>query len=112
MEYVATTRNARISPTKVRLSADLIRGKRVEDALNLLTFQPRRGSVMLKKTLESAVANAANLAGIDPMDLTVVEARVDKGIVIKRFRPAPKGRAASRVKKCSHIRVAVATVKA
>jgi large subunit ribosomal protein L22 len=112
MEYVATTRNARISPTKVRPSADLIRGKRVEDALNLLGFQARRGSVMLKKTLESAVANAANLGGVDPMDLSVVTVTVDKGIVIKRFRPAPKGRAATRIKKCSHIHVAVAALKA
>lgn len=105
--YQAVARHARISPTKVRLSAALIRGKRVEDALNMLRFQPRRGSVMVRKVLESAVANAASLGGIDPMDLIVVDARVDKGLSIKRFRPASKGRAAARVKKCAHITVAV-----
>lgn len=109
MEYRATARHARISPTKVRLSADLIRGKRVEDALNMLRFQPRRGSLMVRKVLESAVANAASLGGIDPMDLMVSDCRVDKGFVIKRFRPASKGRAAGRNKACSHITVAVAT---
>ncbi len=108
MEYRATARHARISPTKVRLSADLIRGKRVEDALNILAFQPRRGSLMVRKTLESAVANAASLGGIDPMDLVVSDCRVDKAMVIKRFRPASKGRAAGRIKACSHITVAVA----
>jgi large subunit ribosomal protein L22 len=107
-EYRATASNARISPTKVRLSAALIRGKRVEDALNMLRFQPRRGSLMVRKTLESAVANAATLGGIDPMDLVVTDSRVDKAMVIKRFRPAAKGRAAHRQKKCSHITIAVA----
>lgn len=109
MEYRATARHARISPTKCRLSVGLIRGKRVEDALNLLRFQPRRGSLMVRKTLESAVANAAAIGGIDPMDLIVSDARVDKAMVIKRFRPASKGRAAGRIKACSHITVAVAT---
>lgn len=107
-QYIATARNARISPTKVRPSTGLIRGKRVEEALNLLAFQPRRGSVMLKKVLESAIANAASQGGVDPMELSVVEVRVDKAMVIKRFRPQAKGRAASRIKRCSHIHVAVA----
>ena len=109
MEYRATARHARISPTKCRLSVGLIRGKRVEDALNILAFEPRRGSMMVRKTLESAVANAAALGGIDPMDLIVSEARVDKAMVIKRFRPASKGRAAGRIKAGSHILLAVAT---
>ena len=105
--YTAVTRNARISPTKVRPSCGLIRGKRVEEALNALGFELRRGSAMLRKTLESAVANAASVGGVDPMDLIVSEVRIDKGLVIKRFRPAPKGRAAHRQKKCSHITVSV-----
>jgi len=67
---------------------------------------------MVRKVLESAVANAAALGGIDPMELYVVDARVDKGLVIKRFRPASKGRAAGRLKACSHITVAVATKQA
>ena len=109
-EFRATARNQRISPTKVRLSAALIRGKRVEDALNILRFQVRRGSGIVKKTLESAVANAASLGNVDPMDLVVIDSRVDKAFVIKRFRPASKGRAAGRMKRCSHITVAVAAV--
>jgi large subunit ribosomal protein L22 len=109
MEYRATARHARISPTKTRLSVDLIRGKRVEDALNILRFQCRRGSMMVRKTLESAVANASAIGGLDPMDLIVSDARVDKAMVIKRFRPASKGRAAGRIKSCSHITIAVAT---
>ena len=110
LEFTALQRNARISPTKVRLSAALIRGKRVEDALNLLRFQPRRGSVVVRKVLESAVANAASVGGLDPMDLTVTDARVDIGFTIRRFRPASRGRAAGRNKKCSHVTIAVGKV--
>ena len=106
--FRAVTRNARISPRKARLSVGLIRGRRVEDALNILRFQLRRGSNFVRKTLESAVANAANLGGADPMDLTVVDARVDSGLTIKRSRPAAKGRTARRYKRCSHITIAVA----
>ena len=106
--FTAVTRNARISPTKVRPSCGLIRGKRVEEALNVLGFELRRGSAVLRKTLESAVANAASVGGVDPMDLYVADVRVDKGFVIKRFRPAPKGRAAHRQKRCAHVTVTVA----
>ena len=108
--FRAVTRNARISPRKARLSVGLIRGKRVELALSLLNFQLRRGSSMVKKTLEIAVANAASVGGMDPMDLTVVDARVDSGFTIKRARPAAKGRTAPRHKRCSHITIAVAKV--
>jgi large subunit ribosomal protein L22 len=110
MEFRALQRNARISPTKVRPSAALIRGKRVEDALNLLRFQARRGSVVVRKVLESAVANAASVGGVDPMDLTVTDARVDIGFTIRRFRCAARGRAASRNKKCSNVTIAVAKI--
>jgi large subunit ribosomal protein L22 len=110
IQYAATGRNARISPTKVRPSVDLIRGRRVEEALNILRFQDRRGSVVLRKVLESAVANAASVGGLDPMDLTVVEARVDSGFTIERFRPASRGRSASRSKQCSHVHVVVAKI--
>jgi large subunit ribosomal protein L22 len=108
--FRAITRNARISPRKARLSVGLIRGKRVEDALNILQFELKRGSAFVKKTLESAVANAASVGGVDPMDLTVVDARVDSGFTLKRGRPAPKGRFAPRHKRCSHITIAVAKV--
>ena len=105
--FKAIQRNARISPRKAALSATLIRGKRVEDALNILAFEHRRGSYMLRKVLESAVANAANVGGVDPMDLTVTDARVDGAFIIKRVRPQARGRMHRRYKRCSHIRVAV-----
>jgi large subunit ribosomal protein L22 len=108
MNFTAVARNARISPRKATLSAALIRGKRVEEALNLLAFELRRGSAMLKKVLESAIANAADQGGIDPMDLVVVEARVNSGFTIKRWRPASRGRVAARKKRSSHIHITVA----
>jgi large subunit ribosomal protein L22 len=108
MEFRATARHARISPTKARLSAALIRGKAVTSAIEILRFEPRRGSMFVRKVLESAVANAVSQANVDPNRLTVVDARVDKGLTLKRWRPASKGRAASRYKRCSHITVAVA----
>ena len=107
MKFTAIARNVRISPRKARLSAELIRGKRVEDAINLLAFEKRRGSALIKKVLESAVANAADQGGIDPMDLVVSEARVNGGFTIKRWRPASRGRVAARKKRNSHIHVAV-----
>ncbi len=110
IEFKAIGRNARISPTKVRPSADLIKGRRVEDAINILRFQDRRGSVVLRKVLESAVANAAAVGGVDPMDLKVTDARVDSGFTIKRFRPASRGRSSTRKKQCSHVTVAVAKI--
>jgi large subunit ribosomal protein L22 len=105
--FKAIQRNARISPRKARLSAELIRGKRVEDALNILAFEHRRGSTMLRKVIESAVANAANVGGIDPMDLSITDARVDNSFIITRIRPQARGRAHRRYKRCSHISVAV-----
>jgi large subunit ribosomal protein L22 len=111
-QFRAIARNARISPRKAILSCQLIRGKRVEEAVNILAFELRRGSAMMKKVLDSAVANAANLGGIDPMDLYVAEARVDKGIVMKRWRPASRGRSAARGKRNSHITIVVAKKEA
>jgi len=111
-QYRAIMRNARISPRKAILSCQLIRGKRVEDAVNILAFELKRGSSMMKKVLDSAVANAASVGGLDPMDLIVTEARVDKGLVMKRWRPASRGRSAARVKRNSHILISVAKKEA
>jgi large subunit ribosomal protein L22 len=105
--YHAIARNVRISPRKAILSCALIRGKRVEDAINILGFELRRGSAMMKKVLESAVANASAVGGLDPMDLVVVAVTVDKALVMKRWRPASRGRSAARVKRNSHIKVTV-----
>jgi len=111
-QYRATMKNARISPRKAILSCQLIRGKRVEDAVNILAFELRRGSAMMKKVLDSAVANASSVGGLDPMDLVVTEARVDKAMVMKRWRPASRGRSAARIKRNSHILIVVAKKEA
>jgi large subunit ribosomal protein L22 len=111
-QFRAIARNARISPRKAILSCQLIRGKRVEDAVNILAFELRRGSAMMKKVLDSAVANASSVGGLDPMDLIVTEARVDQGVVMKRWRPASRGRSAARMKRNSHITIAVAKKEA
>jgi len=108
MRFTAVAKNVRISPRKAALSATLIRGKRVEEALNILGFELRRGSAIIKKVIESAVANAADQGGLDPMDLVIVEARVNSGFTIKRWRPASRGRVAGRKKRSSHFHITVA----
>lgn len=107
MAYKAIQRNARISPRKVRLSADLVRGRRVEDALNILGFDHRRGSFFLRKVLQSAVANASSRGGVDPLDLVVSKCFVDEGFTIKRFQACGRGRAHPIKRRCSHITVVV-----
>ena len=108
IEYKAIQRNARISPRKVRLSADLIRGQRVEDALTQLEFDNRRSSSMLRKVLQSAVANAQERGGVDPMELKVTKTWVDEGFTMKRFHPVGRGRVHGIKRRCSHITVIVA----
>ena len=90
------------------MAVDLVRGRRVEDALNILEFDNRRASVFVRKVLQSAVANAQERGGVDPMDLKVVESKVDEGMVIKRWRPASRGRVAPLKRRNSHITVVVA----
>lgn len=99
--------NARISPQKVGLVATMIRGKRVEDALNELAFDNRRASTMVRKVLQSAVANASTLAGLDPMDLKVVHAVANSGFTLKRFHARGRGRGAAIQRQNTHITVAV-----
>lgn len=105
--YKAIARNVRMSPRKARLSVDLIRGKRVEEALDLLEFDNRRASYAVRKVLLSAVANAGHLAGLDPMDLVVREAQASKGLTMKRWRPEARGRIGKINKFCSHITIIV-----
>jgi large subunit ribosomal protein L22 len=99
--------NARISPQKVGLVTAMIRGKRVEDALNELAFDKRRASAMVRKVLQSAVANASSLAGLDPMDLKVVHATANSGFTFKRFHARGRGRGAAIQRQNTHITVAV-----
>jgi len=106
MAWQARHRYARISPRKVRLIADMIRGRDVQDALNILKFTPNRAAGMIAKALTSAVANA-NEAEADVESLYVDQARVDEGPTMKRFRPKDRGRAHPILKRTSHIVVSV-----
>lgn len=106
--YTSVQRNARISPRKARSAMALIRGKRAEEALNILAFDTTRASDLVRKVLQAAIADAASVGGHDPMLLRVVHAAVDEGIRIKRFHVRGRGRAAGIVKANSHLVVSVA----
>jgi large subunit ribosomal protein L22 len=108
MQAVAKLRFARISAQKGRLVADQIRGLPVEQALNLLSFSKKKGAAMMKKVLDSAVANAENNEGADVDELKVKAVWVDEGPTMKRIRARAKGRAARILKRTSHITVTVA----
>ncbi|MBQ1837674.1 MAG: 50S ribosomal protein L22 [Neisseriaceae bacterium] len=107
MRAVAQHKNARISAQKARLVADLIRGKDIEDALNILTFCPKKGAALMKKVLESAIANAEHNEGADIDELKVVTVFVDKAGSLKRFRARAKGRGNRIEKQTCHINVTV-----
>ncbi|WP_196160257.1 50S ribosomal protein L22 [Reinekea sp. G2M2-21] len=108
METQAVLRGARLSAQKGRLIADMIRGKSVADALDILTFSPKKGADLVKKVLESAIANAEHNNGADVDELTVSTIFVDEGMTMKRIRPRAKGRADRILKRTSHITVKVA----
>lgn len=107
MEVAASLRFARISPQKCRLVADQVRGMPVDKALELLAFSPKKGAAILKKVLESAIANAEHNEGADVDELKVAKVFVDQGPTMKRIRPRAKGRANRILKRTSHITVAV-----
>lgn len=104
--FTSMVRGHRGSPRKARLLADLIRGKSVDAAMNLLTFNTKRAAVNIKKCLAAAVADA-QLADADGSSLFVCESRIDEGMVIKRFQPKDRGRAHPILKPLSHITVSV-----
>ncbi len=108
MEAIAKHNYARISPQKARLVADLIRGKSVDQALEILTFSNKKAAELVKKVLESAIANAEHNEGADIDDLNVAKIFVDEGPVMKRIMPRAKGRADRILKRSSHITVVVA----
>ena len=107
MKVNAQQKNARISAQKARLVADLIRGKDVAQALNILTFSPKKGAELIKKVLESAIANAEHNNGADIDELKVVTIFVDKGPSLKRFQARAKGRGNRIEKQTCHINVTV-----
>ena len=108
MEAVAVLKRASVSPQKARLVADMVRGKPVEKALEALSFAEQKSAHIIKKLLESAVANAENNYGLDIDELKVARIFVDQGPTFKRVRPRARGRADRIVKRTSHITLAVA----
>ena len=108
MEVAAKLSGARLSAQKARLVADQIRGKHVEEALDLLTFSKKKGAEIVKKVLESAIANAEQNEGADVDELRVSTIYVDEGVTMKRIRARAKGRADRILKRSCHITVKVA----
>ncbi|MBL8492334.1 MAG: 50S ribosomal protein L22 [Rhodocyclaceae bacterium] len=107
METNAILRGVRLSAQKGRLVADLVRGKPVDQALNILSFSPKKGAGIVKKVLESAIANAEHNDGADIDTLKVKTIHVEKGVVLKRFTARAKGRGNRIVKPTCHIYVTV-----
>jgi large subunit ribosomal protein L22 len=107
METRACTRHVRIAPQKARLVVDLIRGKRVEDAIGILEFNARRASRVIAKTLKAAIANAETTQNLDVDRLYVKAAFVDAAGTQKRFLPRAHGRATRIVKRSSHVTIVV-----
>ena len=113
MEAKAQARFVRVTPQKARRVVDLIRGKQAQEAVATLSFAPQAAGEVVRKVVESAIANArvkADRAGevFDASSLLVAEAYVDEGPTLKRFRPRAQGRAARILKRTSHITVVVA----
>ena len=107
MEVSATLKQAHISPQKARLVADQVRGMPVERALNILMFSPKKAAGMVRKVLESAIANAEHNEGADIDELKVSATYVNEARTLKRFRARAKGRGTRILKRNSHITVKV-----
>ncbi len=105
MESTAKTRYARISPRKARLVVDLVRGKPVEEALNILDLLPKKGARLVAKTVRSAIANAEDTQNVDVDRLLVKRIWVDEAPTWTRWRPRAQGRATPLQKRGSHITV-------
>jgi large subunit ribosomal protein L22 len=108
MEVAAKLSGARLSAQKARLVADQVRGMPVEEALDTLAFSPRKAARIMKKVLESAIANAEHNDGLDVDELKVAVVQVDEGPVMKRIKPRAKGRADRILKRSCHITIKVA----
>jgi len=109
MEAKAIAKTLRVSPIKARLVIDLIRGKNVQDALNILNNTKNKPALLIKKTLDSAIANAVNNFKMDVNTLYVKEARVDAGPVMKRHMFDSRGHVGHNDKRTSHINITVAS---
>jgi len=107
MQVAAKLRYARISPQKCRLTADTIRGKKVDDALRLLSFATRKSAGIVKKVLESAIANAEHNHGADIDELKISAIEIDEAPTLGRHRARAKGRGTRIIKRNSHIMIRV-----
>ncbi|WP_420387897.1 50S ribosomal protein L22 [Roseivirga sp.] len=115
MEAVAKLNNVPTSPRKMRMVADMIRGERVNTALNILKFEPKEGAARLQKLLLSAISNWQSKnedERLEDADLYIKEIRVDGGRILKRLRPAPQGRAHRIRKRSNHVTIVVASKNA
>jgi len=108
MEVQARLKGVRLSAQKARLVADQIRGKAVEEALLVLAYSPKKGAAIIKKVLNSAIANAEHNEGADVDELKVSTIMVDEGMTMKRIMPRAKGRADRILKRSCHITITVA----
>jgi large subunit ribosomal protein L22 len=108
VEVAAKLKGARLSAQKARLVADQIRGKSVGEALNVLNFSPKKASHLIKKLVESAIANAEHNEGADVDELSIARIFVDEATTLKRLRPRAKGRADRIFKRTCHITLTVA----
>jgi len=107
MEVRATTRYIRTSPRKLRLIADVVRGKKVDDALGILRFLPSPSARTVAKAVKSAAANAENNFEMMPSDLRITKVFVNEGRRMRRYRAGPRGRVKPILKRTSHITVVV-----
>jgi large subunit ribosomal protein L22 len=107
MEVKAISKDTGVSPRKIRLIVNMVRGKKVEEALNILKFAPTPNAVIVAKTIKSAVANAENNYQMTPSELKIVKITADEARMLKRFRPRARGRANEILKRSSHITVVV-----
>jgi large subunit ribosomal protein L22 len=108
MEVAAKLKGAKLSAQKARLVADQVRGKQVGEALDVLSFSTKKGALLVRKLLESAIANAEHNEGADVDELSVSKIFVDEATTMKRIRPRAKGRADRILKRSCHITLAVA----
>ena len=107
IEVSAILKGVRLSPQKARLVADMVRGKKVDYALNILNFCPKKGAEIIKKVVESAIANAEHNNSADIDELKIKTIYVDKGTILKRIRARAKGRKKKIMKPTCHITVTV-----
>ena len=105
MEVRAAAKYVRISPQKVRKLIDAVKGKPVEDGLNLLKFMPQKAASIVEKTIRSAVANADQIPDIDVDSLVILNITADQGPTLKRFKARARGRGTRILKRTSHITV-------